>query len=399
MEPVKEQLLVLGPPTTRFRDNIRNDTKYITSWISAGWTNDVMTYGNLIYLGMITNRVPVIPPFTSSGHIGFAQPVPFGDIFDILRLRKAVGPILEWRDIKDPESEEIEDIGCWNIWEAVQYEHKNPRHSHVPTWLNLDISYTRAPDWVKLLPGFGPDQHSTFWSLAPLAYPEARNASLGNILPSPIHKAKLDPDEHMLCYDFLYYVTLNKPWEWDTDYAPMWREVVKHFRWTSKMEDLARTSLRATFGLPEQETIPPFISVHVRHNDFLDWCGDVPREECFASLPVVARRVEEVRTELRERKGLAVDTVVMTSDEKDPEWWQDVKKLGWVPIDHAALRTVDMHGKWYPILIDAVIQSMGAGFVGTDRSTMSMLARRRVQDWHNGAVRDVKWGYLDADAH
>ena len=30
--------LVRGPPTESFRDNLRNDTKYITSWISAGWS-------------------------------------------------------------------------------------------------------------------------------------------------------------------------------------------------------------------------------------------------------------------------------------------------------------------------------------------------------------------------
>lgn len=29
---------VLGPPTARFRDNLRSDVKYITSWISAGWS-------------------------------------------------------------------------------------------------------------------------------------------------------------------------------------------------------------------------------------------------------------------------------------------------------------------------------------------------------------------------
>jgi hypothetical protein len=100
-------------------------------------TEPCVPQGNLVYLAMITNRVPVIPPFTSSGHIGFAQPIPFGDIFDVPRLREAIGPVIEWRDLKDPASEEIEDIGCWNIWEAVQDEHKNPRHSHVPTWLNL----------------------------------------------------------------------------------------------------------------------------------------------------------------------------------------------------------------------------------------------------------------------
>ena len=29
---------VLGAPTLSFRDNLRNDTKYITSWLSAGWS-------------------------------------------------------------------------------------------------------------------------------------------------------------------------------------------------------------------------------------------------------------------------------------------------------------------------------------------------------------------------
>lgn len=57
----------------------------------------------------------------------------------------------------------------------------------------------------------------------------------------------------------------------------------------------------------------------------------------------------------------------------------------------------------YPVIldaiIDAIIQSRGLGFVGTDRSTFSALARRRVQEWNNGAVRTVKWGQPDADQH
>lgn len=53
----------------------------------------------------------------------------------------------------------------------------------------------------------------------------------------------------------------------------------------------------------------------------------------------------------------------------------------------------------YPVLIDAVVQSTGLGFVGTDRSTMSILARRRVQTWQDGAVRTIKWGRLGSDDH
>jgi hypothetical protein len=53
----------------------------------------------------------------------------------------------------------------------------------------------------------------------------------------------------------------------------------------------------------------------------------------------------------------------------------------------------------YPVLIDAVIQSSGIGLIGTHGSTMSLLAGRRVQDWHNGVYKDVKWGSPHADDH
>jgi hypothetical protein len=53
----------------------------------------------------------------------------------------------------------------------------------------------------------------------------------------------------------------------------------------------------------------------------------------------------------------------------------------------------------YPLLIDAVIQSSGIGLIGMHGSTMSVLAGRRVQDWHQGVYIDVKWGTPDADDH
>jgi hypothetical protein len=53
----------------------------------------------------------------------------------------------------------------------------------------------------------------------------------------------------------------------------------------------------------------------------------------------------------------------------------------------------------YPVFIDAVIQSNGAGFVGTRGSTMTTLARRRVESWHDGPTRIVQWGSPNADDH
>ena len=52
--------------------------------------------------------------------------------------------------------------------------------------------------------------HSTFWSVARIAFPETRNEILANpgAHPTlPTHSGKfLPPDEQMLCYDLLYYV-------------------------------------------------------------------------------------------------------------------------------------------------------------------------------------------------
>jgi hypothetical protein len=134
-------------------------------------------------------------------------------------------------------------------------------------------------------------------------------------------------------------------------------------------------------------------------------------------MTVIGRRVQEVKDELRERRGLDVNHVIMTSDERDPAWWADVAAQGWLTVDHS--NTAELYGNWwvpchlsfifsflidlafnrYPVLIDAVIQSSGVGFVGTYHSTMSILAARRVETWNNGVYRQVQWGSPGADDH
>ncbi|OBZ79026.1 hypothetical protein A0H81_00085 [Grifola frondosa] len=167
-----------APPTVYFRDSLHNDTRYITSFLSAGFTNDVMTLGNLIYLALITSRVAILPPFTS--HIrSIAAPLPFSEIFDVPRLITALNaPVLEWSQVKDLEAaarQDVQDIiGCWNVWEVDNVGADGPRGSFTPHLLNLHISYTRAPPDIKLMAGYEHDSHSTFWSLARLAFPEAR---------------------------------------------------------------------------------------------------------------------------------------------------------------------------------------------------------------------------------
>jgi hypothetical protein len=41
--------------------------------------------------------------------------------------------------VKETDSEVLEDIGCWNVWESVQFNDKAPRHSSVTEKLNLGM--------------------------------------------------------------------------------------------------------------------------------------------------------------------------------------------------------------------------------------------------------------------
>ncbi|KAG8893832.1 hypothetical protein FRC01_013329 [Tulasnella sp. 417] len=160
------------------------------------------------------------------------------------------------------------------------------------------------------------------------------------------------------------------------------------------MVKLAEEYLRKAFGLGEGEPIPKFISMHIRHGDFKVYCGDTPKEHCMAPVSALANAVDDVRASLKSQLGISVSSsdVLVTSDEEDPAWWAEIDKLGWAHIDHKAERTVEKHSRWYPTFIDAMHQSMGIGFVGTEGSTMSLVALKRVIDWNGGLGVMVGWG-------
>ncbi|KAF7337679.1 hypothetical protein MSAN_02241400 [Mycena sanguinolenta] len=344
LDPLHSFVSLNGPPTAAYKDNLRNHTKYITSWgSSAGWANDVISLMNLIYLGLITDRVSILPPHTST-HLPWESPsLPFGEAFDVPRLRRALGtPVLEWREVKQTDSEVLDDIGCWNVWESVQYSANTPRHSIVHDKLRLDISYTKTPQWIKMIPNYEHDQHCTFWSLAALAFPDARAANLVPPLPSPQHQLSLPPDEQLLCFDYLYYVAAQEPFEIGLDYSPAWRYVGQHMHWTPVLDRLTNEYIRHSLRLDAEDPIPPFY---------------------FRPRPA-GRLSGLVKAEIWEQKQLAVNHVIITSDEKDPAWWQDVSGLGWWTPDHAELKTEERFGVWYPVLIDAAIHSRGSGVCG-----------------------------------
>ena len=78
-------------------------------------------------------------------------------------------------------------------------------------------------------------------------------------------------------------------------------------------------------------------------------------------------------------------------DETSPTFWQQVKEEGWFAVDHAKEDTLALYGEWYLPIIETAMLSYAVGFIGTDDSTFSLVAARRVEDWNNGIARITKW--------
>jgi hypothetical protein len=72
-------------------------------------------------------------------HIGGDKPtIDFGEVFDMQRLAQGIGiPVLEWHQVKNRSSDALDELGCWNTWEAVQDREAFPRRSVVPNYLKL----------------------------------------------------------------------------------------------------------------------------------------------------------------------------------------------------------------------------------------------------------------------
>ncbi|CAE6363592.1 unnamed protein product [Rhizoctonia solani] len=406
--------------TATFRENLVPSMKYVTTFVSAGFTNQFMEITSLVYLSILTRRAPVVPAFLAE-HFGKATdiaPTPFSDIFDLPYLSGKLGiPIIEWHELKrtayssvDESHHKIEKIGCWST--AAGYKNSRPSYSYSPEIYGLDISYTPVPSAYTLTHGSNPDTYMwSIWGLASLGSTRSR----ARVLPDQFRKAfplqsnpnqRLEPDETMLCWDSLYYTGVFEPYpssDFFKDYSPYWNQVGIHMRWKQSLVELATQYLRRHFGIQNTDPIPPFISVHIRRSDFEGGCGkDVGKEQCFAPVAAYERRVQEVQARLKARtNGADVQEILVTSDERNSTWWEQVSALGpeWRWIDHATEQTSERYGKWFPLLLDTVFQSMGKGFVGTDQSTMSELARVRVEDWNDGESEMVRWGTPDADNH
>jgi len=176
-----------------------------------------------------------------------------------------------------------------------------------------------------------------------------------------------------------------------------WANVGIFLRWQPDLLEEAKAFQKKLMGLKSNSKIPPYLVLHIRRGDqqpgkckdFLATVDDVQCDQPSRYLDAI----EEVRREAVEKglikEGQKVTTLLMT-DETNRDFLQYFSDRGLLVTDHDALKTVEETGDpWRPTLWDAVLMGEATGFVGYGGSTMSVLAARRVADWHGGPFRLV----------
>ncbi|KAF8529757.1 hypothetical protein BU17DRAFT_36415, partial [Hysterangium stoloniferum] len=372
-------------------ENLVDDGRYVTAWPIEGFTNQFIAQVNLLYLADLADRIPVLPSFVRSRHMMADEnsgKLAFSEVFDLSKVvTRLQRPVLDWQEIKNVSSEKFEDIGCWSVWKTRfgNEPHFSVLSQAYPLHLSVDVSLTRVPDSVKLSLGPGRFIISVL-SLASLGWPEVREEALRGVTtsPSPIHKHTMPPDEQMLCFDNLYYVGTNAEHEWDKIWSPSWNRIGKYIDFTPVIVNLTRSYVLKAFDLSPSDPFPLYIGIHARHGDFGLSCGD---KHCFPPISTLAEQVTELQQVLSRDHGLVIDKVLITSDEKNQTWWDDVRAHGWKTMNHDIEQTAKLYGAWYPIILDSAALSFSKAFIGTAGSTVSLVARRRVEFWAKGPVR------------
>lgn len=112
------------------------------------------------------------------------------------------------------------------------------------------------PDWT-LFNGIGETKFRKFSSLSRLSFPQGRHLALGDEEDSANQREPAFlPDQRLMCFDSLYHVVEDAPWEWGMDYSPAWNVVGKHLHFHPAVLALASEYLKRLFGVNNGLDLP-----------------------------------------------------------------------------------------------------------------------------------------------
>ncbi|GAA6013732.1 hypothetical protein JCM11491_005078 [Sporobolomyces phaffii] len=398
--PRKNNILKFDTPQPTFRENLRDDLSYLTTFPYAGLTNQLLSTFKLIYMAGRLGREAILPDLEPNH--GEGEYARYSDFFDLdyLSTQTKVG-LAEWRELKSTDSTTSpvsiarhERLGCWG----------EVHGTHEPL-VRYDTETSFWPVPPALRTTFGVEPTTTYAGIeAVMAYDSNVTAWLDSRISQwfeTVDRAPPLPNRHLACFDNLFYTSAANLSSYkfvegekgatveveglERD-SPVWLEVGQHLRFTPRVERLVDGVLERLIG----DAHSPFIAMHLRQGDFLD-LGRATNESSeiktkySAGLDALRDRLAHLAA-LEGVEDVARLPVLLATDSTDETLLAELRRMNWTVIDHDELGTRSRHGGWYPGLLDSAILSRAVGLVGTKRSTFTYLAERRIETWNGGAA-------------
>ncbi len=318
--------------------------------------NQILSVLKLIHLATLLDRVPILASLSGAAH-NEGPPIPLSTFYNLTHLSRKVGqPLLEWHQVKDPSLGPAEPLGCWRTVPRGGGEPALTQSGLIPEYWAIppQLGTTTYRSLVQLSTD---TQLTTDW----VASERHRLAVAGEDAP------EAEPDGHLLCFD-----QHLRTWEQTrvdgtkiekealqdlNPLGPAWALVGQHLRWNEHFAALADQVKADLLSSASQ----PYLAVHLRQGDFIQQRRTQP-----GLIEPFVDGVAAVQARLAARKGAgwAALPVVFATDSEDEDYLDQLKKLGWLHLDHARWRTTERLGGWYPAHLDLAVLSGASGFVG-----------------------------------
>lgn len=142
----------------------------------------------------------------------------------------------------------------------------------------------------------------------------------------------------------------------------------------------------------------PFMAVHISAEARAQECALRSEEDCFPRVGHYTEAVERVRTiamtmgkkNREQRHHVRALSVVVSTDVTDLGFKGELAAAGWTILDYEDMELRQRFGdSWLPAVMDQVVQSKAAAFVGTRGSPESTLSALRVRTWRSGPTELV----------
>ncbi|KAF9090984.1 hypothetical protein BGX23_005574 [Mortierella sp. AD031] len=391
------------------------NTNYMTYLPYAGLTNQLYGMLRAIMVAKSLGRTLILPPITTSSHDNSKQNQPWSDYFDLETFKQLSGvDLVELKDLRQTDRvSAVEDLKChvtcgFGSLRPLDFTAKE----FLRQW-KFDLSMTQfeieTTEFNKLVPALRSQENEHMLCITngyKIAVPDKDEwdlygryfyftPSIDQFFAAALEK--LSARNQLQQQQHRFY---NRDQDGSRKYVEDGDGSEQHLTDIDQsvdtndqpyehMNGALSTNTRlynnnhATLnGLSPVPPHGPFISIHARRGDFVEYCQQQFPHDLSSCLPTTQELASTLNDLLVSDPSLRGLPVYVSTDEDRPEELAEFGAMGWQVLDDAFLGSSERLGVFGPMMMDQVFMSQAQVLIGVRTSTFSKVGAYRQEDWY-----------------